>query len=184
MTEQILKEFEDFLKNLEDSFSKEIAAIRSNRASPELVENIKVNLYDQILTIKQVAALSIKSPKTIQLTLWDKNAIQSVCGALEKAGMGFSVAVDGLNIYLNLPELTMERKQEFIKLAKKIAEETRIKIRSKRDEEIKKLKIMLDEKKINEDDVFKAKEKIQKILDKSNEKIETILENKIKEINS
>jgi ribosome recycling factor len=184
MIDEILKKLEENLKDVEKNFAKEIAGLRSNRVSPELVENIKVNVYNQILTIKQLAAISIKSPKTLQLTFWDKNAIAPAAKAIEEANIGFSPVIDGLNVYLNLPELTNERRQEFIKLAKKITEETKIKIRNKRDEEIKKIKNLFEDKKISEDDMFKSKEKIQKIIDEINKNIDLILENKIKEINS
>lgn len=183
MINQILKELEESLKKIFEKFSSEIKSIRSNRPSVELIENIKVNFYNDNLTIKQLGALSIKPPRTIQINVWDKNAINAISGAINDSKMGFGVSVDGNTIYVNLPELTSERKLEFSKLAKKIAEEARIQVRAKRDESIKKLKNLEEEKKINEDEVFKTKEKIQKIIDDVNSKIELTLEEKLNELN-
>jgi ribosome recycling factor len=182
MIDQILKELEESLKKIFEKFATEIKSIRSNRPSVELIENIKVNFYNDVLTIKQLGALSIKPPRTIQINVWDKNAINAISGAINDSKMGFGVSVDGNTIYVNLPELTSERKLEFSKLAKKITEEARIQIRNKRDESIKKLKNLEEEKKINEDDVFKTKEKIQKIIDDINFKVESTLEEKLKEL--
>ncbi|MGC8776227.1 MAG: ribosome-recycling factor [Minisyncoccia bacterium] len=184
MIDQIIKEFELILKNILEKFELEIKTIRSNRPSIELIENIKVNVYNNVLTIKQLGALSIKPPRTIQINVWDKNVINPILGALNDSKMGFSSSTEGSTIYVNLPELTSERKLEFIKLAKKMAEETRIQIRNKRDEIIKKIRNLEEDKKINEDDIFKSKEKIQKIIDEINSKIELILENKIQELNN
>jgi ribosome recycling factor len=96
--------------------------------------------------------------------------------------MGFSISIDGNNIYVNLPELSSERRLEFMKLAKKLAEEAKIQLRQKRDEVIKKMRLAEEEKKISEDDVFSGKEKIQKIIDDINKKIDSALDKKLKEL--
>ncbi|MGB9608988.1 MAG: ribosome recycling factor, partial [Minisyncoccia bacterium] len=82
MIDQIIKEFELILKNILEKFELEIKTIRSNRPSIELIENIKVNVYNNVLTIKQLGALSIKPPRTIQINVWDKNVINPILGAL------------------------------------------------------------------------------------------------------
>ncbi|MCX7589472.1 MAG: ribosome-recycling factor [bacterium] len=184
MIDQIIKNFELDLKNILDKFSSEIKSIRSNRPSVELIENIKVNVYNDSLPIKQLGALSLKPPRTIQINIWDKNIVNNIVGAINDSKMGFSVSIDGNNIFVNLPELTSERRAEFIKLAKKIAEDSRIHVRNKRDEIIKKIKNLEQEQKINEDEIFKNKEKIQKIVDEINLKIENLLKEKIDELNS
>lgn len=182
MIDEIIKEFESLLKNILEKFNIEIKSIRSNRPSVELIENIKVNAYNDALTIKQLGALSVQPPRTIQINVWDRNVINPIVGAINDSKMGFSVAVEGNNIFVNLPELTSERKAEFIKLAKKTAEDYKIQVRNKRDETIKKIKKLEQEQKINEDDIFKTKEKIQKIVDDINLKIEKLLEEKINEL--
>ena len=180
--EQSLKEFEASLRAMLERAKEELAAIRGNRPSVELVENIKVNYYDQVLTIQQMGSLSVKPPREIEVHIWDKEAVHSVMKAIEDAKIGLSVTSEGNILRMFLPTLTSERRQEFTKLAKKAAEAARIQIRSMRDEAIKKLKIAEEKKEIAEDDFFKAKEKIQKTVDETNQKIETVLGSKIKEI--
>lgn len=184
MSEFNLKELENFCQNAIERLKAEFKSIRSNRPSVELIEDIKVNLYNNIFKIKQLGALSVRPPRTIQISVWDKNALSPIVSAIEDLKIGVGISVDGLNIYVNLPELTAERRTEFIKLTKKLAEESRIQIRNKRDEIIKKLKIEEKNKTISEDEVFKTKEKIQKIIDDTNLKIESLLKEKIEELNS
>ena len=182
MIEEFLKDLEKSCNIILEKLSTELKSIRSNRPSIELIENIKVNLYNQILTIKQLGALSLKPPRTIQINVWDKNAISAIAKAIEDSKMGFGISMEGQNIYINLPELSVERRNEFMKLAKKITEESKIQIRNKRDEIMKKVKLAEEDKKINKDDAFRAREKIQKIIDEANKKAESLLEAKIKEL--
>jgi ribosome recycling factor len=182
MIDNFLKELESFSQNLLEKLNTDLKSIRTNRPSIELVENVKVNIYDQILTIKHLGALSILPPRTIQISVWDKNAIGAISRALEETKMGFGISIDGNNIYVNLPELSSERRLEFMKLAKKLAEEAKIQLRRKRDEVIKKMRLAEEEKKISEDDVFGGKEKIQKIIDDVNKKIDSALDKKLKEL--
>ena len=182
MIDNFLKELELFSQKIFEKFNIDLKSIRTNRPSIELVENIKVNIYDQVFTIKHLGALSILPPRTIQIAVWDKNAIAAISRALEETKMGFSISIDGNNIYVNLPELSSERRLEFIKLAKKLAEETKIQLRQKRDDIIKKMRIAEEEKKISEDDIFSGKEKIQTIIDDFNKKIDLALDKKLKEL--
>lgn len=180
--ENNLKEFEVLLKTALERLREEFAAIRGNRPSVELLENIKVNCYDRLLTIKQMGSLSVKPPREIEIHIWDNDAVHPVMKAIEDAKTGLSVTSEGNLLRIFLPTLTDERRQELIKLAKKTAEAARIQIRSMRDEAIKKLKTAEEKKEIAEDNFFKKKEKIQKMVDETNKTIETVLESKIKEV--
>ena len=178
----ILKNLELGLKQNIEHFKSQLSTIRGNRPSPKLVEDIKVEYYGQKMTVKQVGAISIAPPREIQISIWDKNVVNTVAKAIESSNLNVSSSVDGNVIHINLPPLSEERRQELIKVVKKEAESARIQIRSQRDEAIKESKNEFDEGKITEDDKFQAKEKIQEAVDKANEEIEKILENKIREI--
>lgn len=173
-----IKEFEQKLKIIVDGFKNEIGGIRTNRPSPQLVENIRLDYFDQKMTIKQLGSITIVPPREIDITIWDKGAVGPVAKAIESSGLGLSANIDGLVIRLNLPPPTDERRQEFIKLVKAMAETTRIKIRSLRDEANKKAKSL------PEDQKFKSLKQIQDLVDKNNKEIENQLESKAKEINS
>ncbi len=178
----ILKNLELGLKQNMEHLKSELGTVRGNRPSPKLVEDISVEYYGQKLTVKQVGAISVVPPREIQISIWDKNAVNIVAKAIESSNLNVSSSVDGNIIHINLPPLSQERREELIKIVKKEGESARIRIRSHRDEAIKESKNEFEAGKITEDGKFKAKDKIQEATDKANEEIEKILEQKIKEI--
>jgi ribosome recycling factor len=177
----ILRELE--LKTAETIkyFKNQLLGIRGGRANVKLVEDIPVEYLEQKLSVKQLGSISIGSPREIQILVWDKGSVTALIKAIESS-LNVGVNPEGNLIRINLPPLSEERRQELIKIVKEEAEEARIKIRFWRDEANKKISRGFEDKKITEDDKFKLKEKVQKIIDKTNEEIETILENKTKEI--
>ena len=177
-----LKDLEKALSGLVQRFSDELKAVRTSRPSVQLVEDIKVNYYEEDLPIKQLGSLGIRPPRDILITPWDKNAVGPITKAIEDAKRGFSVSADGAVVRVTLPPLTDERRAEFTKLVKKMSEEVRIQVRHHRDETIKKLKSAEDGKTLNEDEIFKAKERIQKMVDATNGNIEKALGEKLREL--
>jgi ribosome recycling factor len=182
LAEQYLKELESALKFVSDKLHEELRAIRGNRPSVDVISDIKVNHYDQWLTVKQLGSLSVLPPRSIQVNVWDKSAVGAVAKAIENAKVGLSVTNDGNNVIATLSPLGNERRAELAKLVKKTSEGYRIQIRAKRDEAIKKLKEAEAEKQVGEDEVFKTKEKIQKLVDGVNGKIEEMVGDKLKEL--
>ena len=180
--DNILKKLELGAKESTEHFKSQLSTIRGNRPSPKLVEDIMIEYYGQKLTVKQVGAISVAPPREIQISIWDKNAVIIVAKAIESSNLNVSSSVDGNIIRINLPPLSQERREELIKIVKKEGELARIGIRSHRDEAIKESKNEFEAGKITEDDKFKAKDKIQEVTDRTNEEIEKILEQKIKEI--
>lgn len=182
MIDSFLKDLESSLTALTEKFKADLRSVRSTRPSVEFVENVPAEYYGQILPIKQLGSLGIRPPRDIEITVWDKNAIQAVVKAIEAVSMGFSVTNDGNVVRASLPPLTDERRAEFGKIVRRMAEETRIQIRNHRDETIKKLKAAENEGTINEDDLFTAKERVQKLVDDANTGVEEALDQKIKEL--
>lgn len=176
----ILEKFKKETVQLVESFKKEIIAIRGNRPSPAIVENLKADYFGQPLLIKQLGSISIVPPREIDIALWDKNAIPAVVKAIEAAGL--SANYDGKLIRINLPPLSQERRQELVKSVKKIGETFKIQLRNHRDEINKEITASFDAKEVNEDQKFKMKDEIQKNVDSVNKEIESILEKKIKEL--
>lgn len=177
--DQDLKNFEQKLKLITEDFKSQTAGIRTNRPSAKMVEDIRVDYFGQKMPIKQLASISVVPPREIDISVWDKGVVGAIAKAIEVSGLGLTANIDGSLIRLNLPPMTDERRQEFTRLVKSIAEEHRIKIRAARDEVNKKAKALSDE-----DDKFKSLKKIQDFVDKANKEIEASLENKVKEINS
>lgn len=172
---------EQKLKAGTDNLKSEFQTVRSGRPSPRMVEDIKVEIYGQQIPVKALGSISVIPPREIDINLWDKSGINTVAKAIEEALKVFA-NTDGNLIRINLPSLTDERKKEFEKLARRMTEETRIRIRGARDEANKEIKKMEDEKKISEDAAFKKREEVQKLVDKINKEAEQLLEDKLKEI--
>jgi len=170
-----IKESLEYLKS-------QFAAVRGGRPSPKLVEDILVDYFGQRIPLKQVGSISINPPREILISIWDKQAVSIVAKAIESSNLNVSANTDGNLIRINLPPLSAERRQELVKVVKKESEETKIKIRHLRDEENKKISQQEESGEITEDQKFKLKEQIQKLIDKANKDIEEMLDKKIKEI--
>jgi ribosome recycling factor len=182
IAEQHIKDLESELTGIVQRLKTDFSGIRGNRPSPEMLQDVRVNVYDQSLTIRELGSLTVVPPRMLQVTLWDKEAVLPVVKAIEAAHLGLTVSNDGTTIRATLSALGNERREELMKLVKKTAEAARIQIRGKREETIKRLKDAEGRKEITEDDSFRAKEKIQKIMDRTNGEVETMAEKKFEEL--
>jgi len=163
-------------------FKKELASIRTGRASLALLDGIKVDYYGTPTPLGQVATLSVPESRQILIQPWEQRIIPDIEKAIMKSDLGLTPTNDGKTIRLNIPPLTEERRKELVKVIKKKAEEARVAVRNIRrdiNEEIKKLE---KEKHISEDDTKKSLEEVQKLTDSFIKKIDEILEHKEKEI--
>lgn len=180
--EQFIKDLESDLTGTTQKLKTDLGGIRGNRPSPEMLQDIRVNVYDQSLTIRELGSLTVIPPRMLQVTLWDQEAVMPVMKAIEAAHLGLTTSNDGTIIRATLSALGDERRDELMKLVKKTAEATRIQIRGKREDIIKRLKDAESKKEATEDDVFRAKEKIQKIVDKANADVEAMVAGKAGEL--
>jgi ribosome recycling factor len=180
--ESHINELKGHLDAITTKLKDELRAVRSNRPSVGLIEEIPVECYGQRLTVREVGSLAIRPPRTIEVTIWDKAAVPAVMKGIEEAKIGLSVSNDGNTVRASLPALTDERREEFSKLVKKMSEEARIQVRSRRDDAMKKAKTAQDAKQLSEDQVFTLKEKLQKTVDEANKRIEGLLDEKLAEL--
>lgn len=180
------KEISDKLKlDLEkavENFKSEIAGLRTGKATPALVENIEVDYYGQKTPLKHVAAISAPQAKTIVIQPWDKNAVIPIQNAIQNSTLGAAPIVDGQIIRINLPALSEESRKGLAKILHQEVEQARISVRQQREEAWKKIQDLAGEGKISEDDKFRAKDELQKIVDGFNEKIKELAEKKEEEI--
>lgn len=181
-SESFLKDLDAALSGVVSKLKQDIGAVRGNRPSPDMLQDLRIELYGQTLSIRELGSLSVLPPRTIQITLWDKDAVAPVTKAIEEAHMGLSVNNDGLNIRATLSQLGNDRREEMMKLVKKMTETTRIQIRGEREIVMKRIKDAEVKKEMTEDDVFKTREKIQKAVDKANKDAESIMDGKLAEL--
>ena len=139
--------------------------IRTGRASPALLDDIKVDYYDTLPPLTQLANISVEDAKTIAIIPWEKAVVQEIEKAIMESELGLNPATSGDTIRVILPDLTEETRKEFIKKAKSEAENTRVSIRNVRREGNSQLKEFLKEKEISEDEERSGEEEIQKLTD-------------------
>lgn len=163
-------------------FQGEIAALRTGRATPALVENIEVDYHGAKTPLKHIASLSTPDARTITIQPWDKAALEPIQKALEAFSVNLAPIADKDTIRLALPALTEERRKELLKLLGVKAEEARVRSRKTRDEAWKTVQRREKEKAIREDEKFRAKGELQKKIDEFNEKLDGAKERKERDI--
>jgi len=182
MSSEITKNLEKAVEEVTQSFHEAILTLRTSRPSPSLVENISVESYGSFSPLKHLASIAIMPPNVITIEPWDKSLLNNIKKAIEVSNLGLSPQIDGNQLRLYLPPLTKERKGELIKLLNLKKEEFRVKLRQLREDALENIKELFDNKEISEDEKFRLKEEIQKIIDKGNEKLDEYEANKKKEI--
>jgi ribosome recycling factor len=160
----------------------ELAAVRTSKASPALVENISVDYYGTPTRLRDLAGISVPEPRQILIQPWDVNAIQSIEKGILKSNLGITPQSDGKSVRLMFPELTQERRQELDKVAKQIAEDGKVSIRNIRRESNEELKEMEKTSEITEDERFKTEKRVQQMTDDFIHKVDEVLKKKEKEI--
>ena len=158
------------------------AGVRTGRAHPDLVEDIKVDYFGTVMTIKQLGTVNIPEPLQIVITVWDKTALKAVEKAIQASPLGINPQPDGDVLRLNIPELTRDRRSELTKLVNKYAEEARVATRNVRREIVDSMKKLEKDSKISEDDLKKHQKEVQDITDDAIKKIDAALAEKEKEI--
>jgi len=182
MLPDVTKKLETALTHVLEVFTKDIASMRTGRASPALVEDIEADYYGTRTPLKHMAAIHVAGPAEIHIQPWDKQALKAIEAALQTSKLGINPVVDKDMVRLMLPSLTGERRAQLVKLVHEKAEESRIAVRRAREDAIRHVQQLFDDKQLREDEKFKAKDAIQKRVDEYNGKIEETLEKKEQEI--
>lgn len=160
----------------------DLSKLRTGRASPALVEHIKVDYYGSVTPLNQMAQVSVPDPKTIQIASWDQSAIPLIEKAIIAANVGLTPNVDGKLIRLNVPPLTEDRRKEIAKQVKKFGEDTKVAVRNVRRDANEKVKADEKAKTLTEDQSKKSQEVIQKLTDQFVAEVDKIIESKTKEV--
>jgi ribosome recycling factor len=182
MKNQVIEELEDKLKKSLSTLQKDMSKLRTGVASVTLLEDIKVNYYNQPTPLNQVATIGVQDSRTITIQPWDNAAINEIEKAIQKSDIGVTPMSDGKTIRLSFPKLTEERRKELTKLGSKMLEGTRVAMRNVRREINEKLKKLEKDKLISKDDLHKDQEDVQKLTDKYIEMAEKAYSEKEREI--
>tara|TARA_B100000700_G_scaffold175417_2_gene193743 strand:+ start:863 stop:1420 length:558 start_codon:yes stop_codon:yes gene_type:complete len=182
MLKEILEDTEIGMEKSLSALDVAFKKIRTGRATPSLLDSIKVNYYDKLTPLAQVASISIEDAKTLAIAPWEKGIVQEIEKAISESELGLNPATSGDTIRVILPDLTEETRRDFIKKAKSEAENAKVSVRNVRREGNSQLKEFLKEKEISEDEERQGEEEIQKLTDLFVEKVDAALEAKEKDL--
>ncbi|NMC44851.1 MAG: ribosome recycling factor [candidate division Zixibacteria bacterium] len=182
MLNEIRTDTERKMQKTVTSITEELAGIRSGKATPALLDSVKVDAYGQKMPLNQVASVSVPDPKSLVVQPWDKTLIGDIVKAIQVAELGFNPQVEGPIIRVPVPPLSEERRVELVKHCKKIAEEGKVAVRNIRREANERLKKAEKDKKVSQDEQRDGTDKIQHLTDKFIRDIDDLVARKEKEI--
>lgn len=182
MIELVLEEAEEKMSNAVKALEREFTRIRTGRASPALLDSLRVECYGSLMPIRQMANISVPEPRLLVVQPWDRSVLPAVEKAINKSELGLNPMNDGVVIRLPIPALTEERRKDLIKLSRRVAEEGRVSIRNARRQEIEELRNYQKSGDISEDDLHRGIDKIQELTDRFVADLDKILKEKENEI--
>jgi ribosome recycling factor len=182
MIEQVLSETNGKMQKAVDALSRDLAAIRTGRASPALVEHIKADYHGVPTPINQMSSITVPEAKLILIQPWDRSTIRTIEKAILTSALGLNPTSDGNVIRIPIPPLTEERRKELIRVVHKRLEEARVALRNSRREGIERLRQSEKNKEISQDNYTRTSEQLQKLTDSFIEKVDGVGKAKEKEI--
>ena len=176
--------FNQKAKDIEGWLEKELGSIRTSRATPAILDGILVESYGSKLPINQVGNIASQDARTLFITPWDTDAIKEIEKAIVASNLGLSVSAVDTGVRVSFPELTSDRRTALIKVAKEKLEDARISVRKSRDEVQKEIEAGEKAGDIGEDEKFKLKAELQKLVDALNRKLGDAADRKEREISN
>jgi len=182
MTEQVLEKLRQELEATVQALRRELARLRTGRATTALLDGITVDYYGARTPLNQVATLSAPEPRLLVVQPFDRSILADIERAIQQSDLGLNPVNDGKIIRIPIPELTEERRKDLVRHIRKVCEEYRVSARNHRREAVERLRTMLKNKEIAEDDERKALEKVEALTKSYIERIDQALKHKEAEI--
>ncbi|KMK77242.1 ribosome recycling factor [Alkalihalobacillus pseudalcaliphilus] len=182
MSQEILKNAESRMTKAIESLNRELAKLRAGRANPALLDRVTVEYYGAETPLNQLATISVPEARLLVIQPFDKSSISDVERAIMKADLGLTPSNDGSVIRIQIPPLTEERRKELVKLVKRSAEEAKVAIRNVRRDANDELKKAQKDGEMTEDDLRRDTDTMQKLTDKTIEKVDAVAAQKEKEV--
>lgn len=174
--------FKQNIKDLEEWLKREFTTIRTGRATPAILDGVKVEAYGSDMSVTQLANISIEDARSLRITPWDMSQVKAIEKGITASDLGLSISVDDKGVRVLFPELTSDRRTALIKIAKQKLEDARITLRAEREKVIKDVDSQEKLGKISEDEKFRTKAELQKMVDDAGRVLEEALTKKEKEI--
>lgn len=182
MIDETLFEAEERMEGAITSLRSDLLGIRTGRASPALLERIRVEAYGSVMPLNQMATIAVPEPRMLTIRPWDASNLAAIERAILKSDLGLTPTNDGRIIRLVIPPLTDERRRELARLVSRRVEEARVAIRNIRRDALRDLETLQKEKQISEDDFYRAKDQLQELTDTYIKKADDLGEQKQAEI--
>jgi len=178
----ILEDADEHMDKSIEHLRHEMMSIRAGRATPTMLENVKVDYYGSITPLNQMASVSAPQPDLLVVQPWDRSALNDIEKAIQASNLGLNPSNDGGMIRLPVPPLSEERRKELVKAARAIGEDTKVSIRNVRRNAKDDIKKTQEAENLQEDMRYEAEEQLQVMTDKHTEKVDALLDHKEKEI--
>ncbi|MEY4069657.1 MAG: hypothetical protein RL721_271 [Candidatus Eisenbacteria bacterium] len=182
MASKTLTETDERMKKALEHVRHELSGIRTGKASPQLLDTVKVEAYGSMVPIQQVGSVSAPEPRLLVIQPWDKGLIKAICKGVNEAQLGLNPTDDGSVVRIPIPTLTEERRKDLVKLVSKFAEEGRVAVRQVRHDANKDLKSQEDAGTLPADDAKRQTGEVQKLTDKYIGSIDEMLKKKTAEV--
>lgn len=180
--DELYHKTEDHMKKTLEMLTHELGGIRTGKASPALLDSLRVNYYGSMVPVKQIANVSVPDPRMITIQPWDRGLIQEIEKAIRTSELGLNPQNDGGLIRLPIPPLTEERRKDLVKVVKRIGEDSKVAIRNVRRDANDRIKKLEKEHDLSEDDMRHKQDAIQKLTDSFVHKIDEAVAAKEKDI--
>lgn len=182
MVNKILADAEERMKKSLEATRRELSGIRTGKATPALLDTVKVEAYGQVMSLKEVGQVSAPEPRLLMVQPWDKALIKAVSRAIQIADLGLSPTDDGTVVRIPIPALTEERRKDMVKLVAKLTEEGRVHVRQVRHDVNKDVKHKQDDGSLAEDDAKRLTADVQKLTDRYVGLLDELLKKKTAEV--
>ncbi|MBP9759755.1 MAG: ribosome recycling factor [Candidatus Pacebacteria bacterium] len=172
------------IQDIADHLKNELMSIRTSQAAPALLDNVHVEAYGSMMPLNQVGSVTIEDSRTLRVSAWDIAQVHALEKAIRNAELGVSVSADEKGVRVSFPELTSDRRTQLLKLTRTKLEEARTAIRQVREHTWQDIQKKEKEKELSEDDKFRAKEGMEKLVKEGNDKLEEMAVRKEEELQS
>jgi ribosome recycling factor len=182
MIDEVLAELKQANERAKEALRRDLAKLRTGRAHAGMLDSLRVDYYGSTTPISQMATLSVPEPRLITVKPWDKSQVQAVEKAIRESDLGLNPQVDGEVIRIPIPALSEERRKELVKVARKQGEDSKVGVRKSRHEALDMLAEIKDDGGASEDDVERAKKKVEELVADTVHGVDQIIQQKEKEI--
>lgn len=182
MLEKVYKETEQRMHKSVEAVIHELQTIRTGKASPHLLDHVRVEAYGTSMPLNQVASVAAPEPRLLTVTAFDKSTVGDIVKGIQKADLGLNPSADGALIRLVIPPLNEERRKDLVKQCKHIAENGRVAIRNIRRDANDQIKALQKKSEISEDQEADGHDRVQQLTDKTIKEIDDILAKKEKDV--